>query len=123
MSQEQPQRHEDHKHKPIKYGDVFSVQGEIAQKPVAPRDAALMQAAETAILGQTQKGGVAAAMQSAAIHNEQAGIVSHNDSNSLAADQGVIVVEKDHSGRRIVSKAVAGQVLFVKFYPLYEDSS
>ncbi|OVA05444.1 Seed maturation protein [Macleaya cordata] len=51
---------------PIKYGDLFPVSGELATKPVAPQDAALMQTAENLVLGQTQKGGAAAVMQSAA---------------------------------------------------------
>ncbi|OEL34736.1 hypothetical protein BAE44_0004246 [Dichanthelium oligosanthes] len=42
---------------PIKYGDVFDVTGELANHPVAPRDAALLQSAEQAVLGLAQKGG------------------------------------------------------------------
>lgn len=30
---------------PIKYGDVFLVSGELASKPIAPGDAAMMQSA------------------------------------------------------------------------------
>ncbi|CAN1285374.1 Late embryogenesis abundant protein 32 [Linum perenne] len=58
--QQQPQR-------PIKYGDLFEVQGELAEKAVAPRDAAMMQTAENTLTGHTQKGGAAAVMQSAAV--------------------------------------------------------
>ena len=57
MSQEQSQRSEQ---EPIKYGDVFPIQGELAEKTVAPGDAALMQTAENTILGHIQKGGAAA---------------------------------------------------------------
>lgn len=69
MSQEQPRRPEEQDR--IKYGDIFNVGGELAQKPVSPGDASMMQALENALLGQTQKGGAAAAMQSAATRNEK----------------------------------------------------
>ncbi|GMN25334.1 hypothetical protein TIFTF001_000894 [Ficus carica] len=49
MSQGQPRRPVD---QPIKYGDVFSVEGEMAEKAVAPGDAAVMQSAESLMLGQ-----------------------------------------------------------------------
>lgn len=40
MSQQQPSRRQE----PFKYGDVFpAVEGELAEKPVAPKDAAMMQ--------------------------------------------------------------------------------
>ncbi|GLT60784.1 hypothetical protein SLA2020_335340 [Shorea laevis] len=52
MSQEQCQRPQQ---EAIKYGDVFTVQGELAEKTVTPRDAAMMQTAENAMLGHTQK--------------------------------------------------------------------
>ncbi|KAJ6737458.1 SEED MATURATION FAMILY PROTEIN [Salix viminalis] len=52
MSQRQQQR----PHEPIKYGDVFSVEGELAEKPVAPRDAAMTQTAENALMEQIQRG-------------------------------------------------------------------
>jgi len=41
MSQEQPRCPKDQD--PIKYGDVFHVSGNLAKKPVAPEDAAMMQ--------------------------------------------------------------------------------
>ncbi|KAJ6682866.1 SEED MATURATION FAMILY PROTEIN [Salix koriyanagi] len=52
MSQRQQQR----PHEPIKCGDVFSVEGELAEKPVAPRDAAMTQTAENALMEQIQRG-------------------------------------------------------------------
>ncbi|KAK4779302.1 hypothetical protein SAY86_006830 [Trapa natans] len=78
---------------PITYGDVFNVQGELAEKPVTPRDASMMQMAETALLGHTQRGGAASLMQSAASWNVRSGILSskgggrssdasHSDSDS-----------------------------------------
>lgn len=108
MSQGQPKREEQ---EPIKYGDVFNVQGDLAEKPIAPQDAAMMQTAETAVLGQTQKGGSAAAMQAAATRNERAGVVSHNAISDIAGGEGVTVTETDVPGRRIITEAVGGQVL------------
>lgn len=106
MSQHQPQRPQE----PIKYGDVFSVEGELAEKPVAPRDAAMMQTIENVLMGHTQRGGAASTMQSAAMKNERAGIVSHNDTNDIAGDQGVSVAEAEMPGRRIITEAIGGQV-------------
>lgn len=112
MSQQQKQRIQE----PIKYGDVFTVEGELAEKPVAPRDAAMMQTAEKEMMGKTQKGGAASVMQSAAVKNERAGFVGHNDMNDFASDRGVSVTETDMPGRRIITEAVGGQVLFFFFF-------
>ncbi|KAJ1378892.1 Late embryogenesis abundant protein [Sesbania bispinosa] len=90
MSQEQPRRGEHEE--PIKYGEVFNVSGELASKPITPRDAATMQSAESQVLGQTQRGGPAAMMESAAAINERAGLVSHHAVTNLARNQGVTVV-------------------------------
>ncbi|MED6226093.1 hypothetical protein PIB30_100121 [Stylosanthes scabra] len=115
MSQEQQKRPQEsghtHQQDPIKYGDVFNVSGELAHKPVKPEDAAMMQSAETRVLGKTQPGGVAAAMQSAATLNEQAGLVGHRDVNEVAGDRGVTVTETQVPGRRIVTESVGGQVV------------
>ncbi|CAN1761309.1 Late embryogenesis abundant protein 31 [Linum perenne] len=81
QQQQQPQR-------PIKYGDLFEVQGELAEKAVAPRDAAMMQTAENTLTGHTQKGGAAAVMQSVADKNERTGFVTHEDVTNVADDLG-----------------------------------
>ncbi|GAV81842.1 LOW QUALITY PROTEIN: SMP domain-containing protein, partial [Cephalotus follicularis] len=85
MSQEQPRRPQSELdprrqqaaagQDPTKNGDVFDVSGDLASRPVAPRDAALMQSAEAVALGQTQKGGPAAVMQAATTVNQRAGQV------------------------------------------------
>uniref|UniRef100_A0A803Q1Q1 SMP domain-containing protein n=1 Tax=Cannabis sativa TaxID=3483 RepID=A0A803Q1Q1_CANSA len=106
--QEQPRRPYSEQ-EPVKYGDVFNVTGELAEKPIAPRDASMMQTAESAILGRTQKGGPAAAMQAAAAQNERAGAVSHADVSDLAGAEGVTVMETDVPGYRIVTESVVGQ--------------
>lgn len=103
MSQEQPRR-------PIKYGDVFSVESDIAETPVAPRDAALMQTAENAMLGQIQKGAAASMMQSAAERNEKGGFVGHEDMTDVAAGQGFSITETNLPGRRIITEEIGGQV-------------
>lgn len=115
MSQEQARRRAPHdpdqeKQEPVKYGDVFQVSGELAEKPVAPQDASMMQTAEVKILGQTQKGGPAAAMQAAAAFNERAGLVAHTDVTEITGQQGVTVTESDVTGSRIITEAVGGQV-------------
>ncbi|GKV07352.1 hypothetical protein SLEP1_g19145 [Rubroshorea leprosula] len=56
---------------PIKYGEVFHVQGELAKKPVSPGDASTTQAFENSFLGKTQKRGAAAVMHSVATLNEK----------------------------------------------------
>lgn len=105
MSQEQPRR-EDDQQEPVKYGDVFDVQGELAQKAVAPMDVAqLMQAAETTMLGATL-----AAMQSAAAKNQRDGLVSHNDVTDAAGDGGISITETEMPGRLVISESVVGQV-------------
>ncbi|XVF38240.1 hypothetical protein REPUB_Repub20aG0083000 [Reevesia pubescens] len=76
---------------PIKYGDVFNIRGELANKPIAPQDAAMMQTAETEVLGQTQKG--------------------RDDVTDIAGEKGVSISETDVSGRRIITESVAGQVV------------
>ncbi|XP_021853558.2 late embryogenesis abundant protein D-34-like [Spinacia oleracea] len=117
MNQQQPQRESEKQQEqgqngqPIKYGDVFPVAGELATKAVAPRDAAMMQTAENAVFGQTQKGGPAATMQSAATVNERAGFVSHADVSDVAAHQGVNVTQTYVPGASIVTESIGGQVV------------
>ncbi|CAN0856862.1 Late embryogenesis abundant protein 31 [Linum grandiflorum] len=123
MSQEQPTRPQHgtgHQQQPgiagqeidpIKYGDVFGVSGELASKPIAPEDANMMQSAETMVFGKTQKGGPAAAMQSAATFNERAGLVGHHQATDAATNEGVTVTETDIPGARIITESVGGQVL------------
>lgn len=111
MSQQQPERREEGQNvEPIKYGDVFPVVGELASKAVAPRDAAMMQTAENAVFGQTQKGGPAATMQSAATANQRAGLVGHLDASDVAKHQGVTVAETQLPGASIITESVGGQV-------------
>ncbi|KAL5782623.1 hypothetical protein ACOSP7_007652 [Xanthoceras sorbifolium] len=122
MSQEQqqrrPQQNEDQQQRsqgaqrePIKYGDVFVVSGELANKPVAPRDAAMMQAAESTALGQTQRGGPADVMTCAAEINEQAGLVDRGYATDIAKDKGVTITGTEVPGARIVTESFAGHVV------------
>lgn len=111
MSQEQPQRQGDRPQEPIKYGDVFDVSAELAEKLIAPQDAAMMQTAEARVFGQTQKGGPAAAMQAAATINESAGLVGHGDVTDVTGDKGVTVTATNYPGTKIITESVAGQVV------------
>ncbi|XP_031258331.1 late embryogenesis abundant protein 31-like [Pistacia vera] len=108
MSQQQPTRPQE----PVKYGDIFSaVEGELAEKPVAPRDAAMMQKAENAMLGKIQKGAAASAMQSAANKNVRNGFVGVDDVTNEANDLGVSITETDTPGKKIIKEEVGGQVV------------
>lgn len=111
MSQQQPKRPQgDQAAEPVKYGDVFEVSGELGEKAVKPEDAAMMQSAETAVLGKTQKGGPAAAMQSAANVNVSAGLVKPGDVTDVAAREGVTVTGTAVPGANVITESVAGQV-------------
>lgn len=118
MSQEQPQRPPE----PIKYGDVFTVSGKLASRPIAPGDAALMQSAETQVLGKTQKDRAAAIMESAAGLNERHGLVGHTDVTDIVADKGVEVARVNVAGRRLIAESVAGQVRLSSVSQLSFDS-
>ena len=113
MSQQQPRRPQadqlPDQQEPIKFGDVFNVTGELASKPIGPQDAAAMQSAENLVLGQTQKGGPAAVMQSAATVNRRAGLVSHDEAD-VAGDQGIGIAKAEADGQVWVTEAVGGQV-------------
>jgi len=115
MSQGQPRRPQAQgealQDQPIRYGDVFDVSGELAGQPVAPRDAALLQSAEEAVLGRTPKGGPAAVLQSAAALNRRAGHVGKGQITGPAADAGATVAEAELAGRRVVAESVGGQVV------------
>ncbi|CAI0465975.1 unnamed protein product [Linum tenue] len=126
MSQGQPRRPDQQPQQqeeldPIRYGDVFDVSGELASKPIAPEDANMMQSAETMVFGKTQKGGPAAAMQSAATFNERAGLVAHRQATDAVSSEGVMVSETDIPGARIITESVGGQVLgqFVQPAPVH----
>lgn len=95
---------------PIKYGDVFNLSGDMANKPVAPRDAAMMQAAETVAFGDTQRGGPADVMTTAAVINEQAGLVGHGDVSDIAKNQGVTITGTRVPGACMITETFAGQV-------------
>lgn len=114
MSQEQPRRPREEQQErrqpgaePIKYGDVFSVSGDLASKPIAPQDAAMMQSAEATVLGEPQRGGPADAMRAAAAWNERAGLVGRGDRTT---EEGVTVTESGVPGGRIVTERVDEQV-------------
>lgn len=109
MSQEQPRRPQ-YDQDPVKYGDVFDVRGNLASEPVAPVDAASMQSAESQVLGQTQKGGPAAVMQSAASANVRGGLVDPDESSEAVREEGVTVTEENIDGTRLVTESVGGQV-------------
>ncbi|RLN15764.1 late embryogenesis abundant protein D-34-like [Panicum miliaceum] len=97
---------------PVRYGDVFDVEGELARTPIAPQDAAMMQAAENAVLGRAPRGGTAAAaMQSAARRNERLGVVARDEAatDGAAAECGVAVTEARVPGARVVTEFVADQ--------------
>ncbi|WOL03122.1 late embryogenesis abundant protein D-34-like isoform X1 [Canna indica] len=98
----------------IRYGDVFPVTGDLSDRPIAPRDASMMQSAESTVFGQTLKGGAASAMESAATRNEQRRAVGHNQFSDIAREKGVTVSQTDipgEPGRRLVTESVGGQAV------------
>ncbi|XP_010679058.2 late embryogenesis abundant protein D-34 [Beta vulgaris subsp. vulgaris] len=113
MAQEQPKRSgtEQDQQQPIKYGDVFLVSEKIADKPIAPLDAAAMQSAENQVLGHTQKGGPAAVMQSAATKNVQAGALPRGSATDVGRNQGMTVTESIVDGQRVITESVGDQVV------------
>ncbi|TVU48311.1 hypothetical protein EJB05_07944, partial [Eragrostis curvula] len=120
MSQEQPRRPSDQQEQgqgAVRYGDVFPVSGGLAEKPIAPQDAATMQSAENLVFGQTLKGGPAATMQSAASTNERIGVVGHDQATDVTAVQGVTVSETRVPDGRMVTEFVAGQAVGQYFAP------
>ncbi|KAM7485522.1 hypothetical protein LguiA_001531 [Lonicera macranthoides] len=64
----------------------------------------MMHLAEAAVMGQTQKGGPAATMQSAATRNEKAGLAGHDDATAVAVKERVTITETDLPGRRIITR-------------------
>ncbi|AQK62590.1 Late embryogenesis abundant protein 31 [Zea mays] len=97
--------------KPVKFGDVLDVSGELDDQPVAPRDAARLQAAEQSVPGGTQKGGPAAVLQSVATVNARAGHVGRAQTACPVADAGATITETELAGRRVVTESVGGQVV------------
>ncbi|KAF8672579.1 hypothetical protein HU200_049265 [Digitaria exilis] len=94
----------------VLYGDVFAVEGELGKTPIAPRDAAMMQEAESAVLGRVPTGGgTASVMQSAARRNERLGVVSRDEASDAASDGGVAITEARVPGARVITEFVAGQ--------------
>lgn len=111
MSQEEKPRRPEHE--AIKYGDVFNVGGELASKPIKPRDAATVQSVENQILGQTPKGGPAAMMASAAAKNERAGLVCHKAITNIARNEGVTLSQQNNEeGNRVLTETLGGQVIY-----------
>ncbi|XAR54675.1 hypothetical protein NMG60_11029915 [Bertholletia excelsa] len=109
MSQGQPRRPQYVQQEPVKYGDVFQVSGDVAEKPIAPAEAAVMRNAEAAAFGQPQRDGPAAVMEAAAAVNERAGLVRPGEVTDVAGD--ISVTDKEYAGTRIVTESVAGQVI------------
>ncbi|GLJ12577.1 hypothetical protein SUGI_0193780 [Cryptomeria japonica] len=66
--------------KAVKYEDLFKTKKDIENEPICLEEAAQMQRAETKAVGQTQKGGVAARMQSGADVNVREGVCKSRES-------------------------------------------
>jgi hypothetical protein len=107
---------------PIKYGDAFSVTGELAGQPIAPQDAAAVRSAEQSVAGvqvPTEKGGGFSAggfMESAAQYNQAVGAVQPDQASDAAAKQGISITQDPVPGGRIVTEFVAGQVTVLGFF-------
>ncbi|GAB4830398.1 hypothetical protein Ancab_020035 [Ancistrocladus abbreviatus] len=111
MAQEQPRRPPESEQDPVKYGDVFTVSVGLANKPIAPQDAAATQSAETQMLGKTQKGGPAAVMQSAASKNVEAGVLPPGAVTDVVRNEGVTVTKSEVDGTSIINESVGDEVV------------
>jgi hypothetical protein len=80
---------------------VFAVKGELARTPTGLEDAAMMQAAENAVLGQAPRGEAAAVMQSASRRKGRLGVVPRDEATDAAADGWVAVTEARVPGFRV----------------------
>ncbi|GMI73814.1 LATE EMBRYOGENESIS ABUNDANT PROTEIN ECP31 [Hibiscus trionum] len=105
----------------IKYGDVFDVSGGLASKPIAPRDAASMLAAETQVLGKPLDTGAAAVMYSAAAANVTTGVVGPDEGNEMVEREGVSVSKsRDARGKLVVNEAIADHIICESRYNPYD---
>lgn len=107
---------------PITYGDIFSVSGEVEKEPITVKDAALMQSAETRAVGRSHKGSAAAIMQSAAEINERFGLVDRNR-ETIAAAEGMAVIETQVPGQVVCTEFVAGQPVHSEIKPVSTQHS
>lgn len=80
---------------------MFAVKGELARTPTGLEDAAMMQAAENAVLGQAPRGEAAAVMQSASRRKGRLGVVPRDEATDAAADGWVAVTEARVPGFRV----------------------
>ncbi|CAO2818912.1 unnamed protein product [Amaranthus hypochondriacus] len=104
MATEQPPPENE---QPIKYGDVFFVSDQVANKPILPEDAAAMEAGERAVLGRSPLFGPASIMKSAASINVESGHVGPNSTSN----EGVKVTDSDMNGIRVVTESVNDEVV------------
>ena len=116
MATEQPPPENE---QPIKYGDVFFVSDQVANKPILPEDAAAMEAGERAVLGQSPLFGPASIMKYAASINVESG---HVGPNSIS-NEGVKVTDSDMNGIRVVTESVNDEVFFLNLLIFFLISS
>lgn len=110
------------KAEPITYGDIFRVSYDLGKEPITVNDAALMQSAETRAAGHSLKAGAAAIMQSAAEINERLGLVDPNR-ETMAAAEGMAVIETQIPGQVVSTEFVAGQPVHSEIKPVSTQHS
>ncbi|KAF3661859.1 putative transcription factor MYB21-like [Capsicum annuum] len=101
--------HSDKLGDPIKYGDIFEVSDELSRKPIAPKDAAAMQAAESMVIGNVKKGGPAALAQSAADMNERRGLLPHDAVTNVTRHDAVTISKTEVDGQRVFIESIGGR--------------
>ncbi|KAL8495338.1 hypothetical protein ACS0TY_019483 [Phlomoides rotata] len=74
-------------------------------------DAAILQAAEAAVLGNTPKGAPAALVKFVADLNKQRGVVGHDDMIDVIRHRGVTIAEAEVCGYRMITESIGGQVI------------
>lgn len=110
------------KAEPITYGDIFRVSYDLGKEPITVNDAALMQSAEARAAGRSLKGGAAAIMQSAAEINERLGLVDPKR-ETIAAAEGMTVIETQIPGQVVSTEFVAGQPVHSEIKPVSTQHS
>nr|POE78591.1 late embryogenesis abundant protein d-34 [Quercus suber] len=126
MSQGQPQRPRDYqssrssKQEAIKYGDVFSVSGDLASKPIAPRTRRMQPPCKllrTWFWDKSKRPRPAAVKKIAASVNERVGAAGHHEATDIARNEGVTVQETQVGGTRVITEEVDGQAISMEFGP------
>ncbi|KAI6684773.1 hypothetical protein NL676_030686 [Syzygium grande] len=108
MSQEQPRRAPEDT---IKYGDIFTISGELAEEPVMPRDARDDADGRERDVWPDPEGPCSSRHAVGGGAQREAGLVGHSDMTEVAGKDGVTITETDLPGRRVITESIGRQVV------------